>query len=193
MRIKKDDRSAFDALCVEFYPSLVSYAMIVLSEDWAEDVVQDVLFSVWQHRKELSDNGSLSNYLFKSVHNRCLNYMKRHNRSEDFRRWNESRISAMALSSMDYDRNPVIRKLFDKDLRNSINSAIDSLPPRCQEVFRLSYLEDMSNKEISARLEISVSTVENHINSALKQLRRILSTEQMIWISLAVFLNNISY
>lgn len=194
MKIRKGDRSAFDSFCVEHYPALLSYAKVVLSEDWAEDVVQDVLFSVWQRRQDLSDNGSVRNYLFKSVHNRCLNYMKLHNKSEDFRKWNEARISEMALTSMDYEKNPVIRKLYDSDLRKSINAAIGSLPPRCREVFCLSYIEELSNKEISARLGISLSTVENHINYALKHLRRSLDSEYLFcWICLTVFIRNLPF
>ena len=65
----------------------------------------------------------------------------------------------------------MIRSVFDADLRNIISEAIENLSPRCREVFTLSYLENLSNKEISERLGISLSTVENHMYIALKQLR----------------------
>ena len=70
---------------------------------------------------------------------------------------------------------PVIASVFNADLRDIIAEAVGKLSPRCREVFTLSYLESLSNKEISERLGISLSTVENHMYIALKQLRMSLS------------------
>lgn len=52
----------------------------------------------------------------------------------------------------------------------------------------MSYLEDLSNREISERLGISQSTVENHMYSALKQLRRKLSKEQLLLLLALLFM-----
>ena len=73
------------------------------------------------------------------------------------------------------DRNPVIRSIFSADLRDLISDAVSKLSPRCREVFTMSYLDNFSNKEISERLGISLSTVENHMYIALKQLRATLA------------------
>ena len=86
------------------------------------------------------------------------------------------------------DNSPIIRKLYSDDLRASLDVAIESLPPKCREVFRLSYLEDLSNREISERLGISQSTVENHMYAALKQLRRKLSKEQLLLLLALLFM-----
>jgi RNA polymerase sigma-70 factor (ECF subfamily) len=59
-----------------------------------------------------------------------------------------------------------------EDIRDEIKAAIDSLPEKCREVFMLSYIYDLKNKEISEVLGISLSTVENHIYNALKVLRQ---------------------
>ena len=74
----------------------------------------------------------------------------------------------------DPDRNPVILNLFNTDLRSSLSRAIDALPPQRREVFTLSYLNQLTNREIGERLGISLSTVENHMYLALKQLRTVL-------------------
>ena len=65
------------------------------------------------------------------------------------------------------DRSEILRTLYSRDIRPILDNAISKLPPRCREVFLLSYVEHLSNKEISARLGLSLSTVENHIHSAL--------------------------
>jgi RNA polymerase sigma-70 factor (ECF subfamily) len=49
--------------------------------------------------------------------------------------------------------------------------AIATLPPQCAKVFILRKMQDMSQKEIAARLNISVRTVENHVALGLTRCR----------------------
>ena len=65
------------------------------------------------------------------------------------------------------------------------------LPPKCREVFRLSYIEDLSNREIGEQLGISPRTVENHMYAALKQLRRKLSKEQLLLLLSLLFMRGV--
>lgn len=171
-RIRKGDRGAFNQFCKERFPALIAYARLFLSEYWAEDVVQDVFFGVWQNRAKLENDGSdLQSYLIRSVYNRCMNYLKKGKLADSFRNEYEKQISSIVGDYYSPDDNPVIMSIFNADLRNIIEQAISSLPPRCQEVFRMSYLDNLSEKQIAERLGISLSTVENHMYSALKQLR----------------------
>lgn len=176
--IQNGDREAFNDFCKEELPVLMSYARIFLPEEWADDVVQDVLFSFWKNRERLSEGTSARGYLMKSVYNRAMNYLRKENLSRQYKEWNDARIAVLCLEGGDPERNPVIRNLFDKDLRKNLEDAITSLPPKCREVFMMSYIEDLPNKDISARLGISLSTVENHIYSALKQLRVALAKDK---------------
>src|SRR3712207_3061071 len=57
------------------------------------------------------------------------------------------------------------------NLMQIIEQAIDPLPARCQEVFRMSYLQGMHNKEIAQQLNCSQRTIEAHIYKALKLIR----------------------
>ena len=85
-RIREGDRETFNAFCRERYASLIAFARLFLSRingTWADDVVQDVLFGLWQNRASLYDDGSsLQAYLLRSVYHRCLNYLKKERRSE---------------------------------------------------------------------------------------------------------------
>jgi RNA polymerase sigma-70 factor (ECF subfamily) len=58
------------------------------------------------------------------------------------------------------------------ELQNLINKLIAILTPRQQEIFKMSRSMHLSNREIAERLSISEKTVENHINGALKFLRK---------------------
>ena len=170
-RVRKGDRIAFNELYRQYYPSLRSYAELFLDEEESEDVVQDVFLNVWLRKEGLDDSQSLQGYLLRSVYNSSLNILKKKGRSNDYRSVYEQEIEEIGYKYYDPDANDVIRKLYNQDLRTEINAAINSLPARCREVFTLSYLHDMPSKEISLQLGISLSTVDNHIYSALKLLR----------------------
>ncbi len=81
----------------------------------------------------------------------------------------------MAEKYYDPDRNPVIRHLFDQDLREALDKSIEALPDKTGLVFRLSYIEGLSHAQIASRLGISERTVDWHIYSALQSLRTSLS------------------
>lgn len=69
----------------------------------------------------------------------------------------------------------IVQRIEDRELRRGIYRAIQALPDKCREVFKLSYLYDMKNKDIADALGISPRTVEAHIHKALKLLRASLS------------------
>lgn len=174
--IIRGDRKAFDALCRDRYASLISYARLFLDSASSEDVVQDVLFSVWQNRSKLDPNSNLQSYLIRSVYNRCMNVISHSRTVDSYADSYRQRIDEMLSAHLTPDSNPVMLKVFNAELAASLESAISELPPRCAEIFRFRYIENLSGKEISAKLGISVSTVENQINIALKRLRLILAS-----------------
>ena len=192
-KIKDGDREAFDRFCLTLYPAMLSYAKVFLSDEGAEDIVQDVMLGVWRRREILDENYDPRIYIFRSIYNRSLNYLKREQLASDFRSWNERRIAMYEHETLDPDRNPVIRRLLDGDLKDSLLKAIDALPPKRQEIIRMHFVEEIPNKEIAKRLGISLSTVENHINAALKKMRATLSEEEfmllMFLMSSHIFLN----
>ena len=170
-KIKEGDRIAFNELYKQYYLSLRAYAELFLDEEEAEDVVQDVFLNVWIRRETLDGSQSLHGYLLRSVYNTSLNALKKKGHSDKYRSIYECEIEEIVYKYYDPDTNDIIRKLYNQELRADIDAAINSLPARCREVFTLSYLHNMPGKEISLKLGISLSTVENHIHNALKLLR----------------------
>lgn len=170
-RVKKGDKVAFDELYKLHYPALRTYAGMLLRDEEAEDVVQDVFLNVWLRKEGLDDSLSFKSYLFRSVYNTTLNIIKHRRYTDNYRSIYEKGIEEMAYDYYDPDSCDVIRRLYLQDIQADINAAIDSLPPKCRGVFTLSYLHDMPSKEISEKLGISLRTVDNHIYAALKLLR----------------------
>ena len=72
-----------------------------------------------------------------------------------------------------------------KELLERVLGIIDELPDKRREVFRLSFLHDMSNAEIAELLGMPRRTVEGHLYLALKFLRNRISTEELFALMLA--------
>lgn len=175
------ERETFDKFCAAKYPGLVAYAQLCLRDAgpiWAEDVVQDVLYSVWKNRFfirwDSTNGGKIHAYCLRSVFNRCMDYMERRKTRNAFET-EEKIFLEQAEKYYDPDRNPVIRHLFDQDLRATLEQSIENLTDKSREVFRLSYMEGLTHAEIAEKLGISVRTVDGHIYTALKSLRSSLS------------------
>ena len=188
-KISKNDRNAFDELFRRYYPMMISYARLFLKDEWAKDVVQDVFLSVWKNRKSLDPDKPLSKYLLKSVFNRSCTYLKVRKRTQGLSGTPAMAIDEMGSSYYNPDKNTIIQNLYQADMRKRLNEALDTLTPKCREVCSLSYVDDLSNKEIAEKLGISVRTVESHLYSALKQLRMKLSSEQVFLLFLILFGN----
>lgn len=168
----KGDKKSFDSLFKRFYPRLTAYACLFLEPQAAEDMVQDLFVYLWEHSGKINIHTSLDAYLFKAIHQRCLNQIKQRKTHSYHHKLIEDYLAEFEAQLFDPDTNESIRKLFMEELKEEINFAIDSLPEKCREVFMLSYIYDLKNKEISEVLGISPSTVENHIYNALKVLRK---------------------
>ena len=175
VRISRSDRAAFDEMYRMYYPLLVNYASLMVSRETAKDIVHDVFFRLWTGRESLlpqsvTGGGNIRSFLLRSTYNACISVIRKH-----LSRINHGRLVMGDIeeyySFYDSDRNDILQKLYSRDIRESLDTAIDSLPPRCREIFLMNYVENLSAREIGERLGISVSTVENQIHTALVRLR----------------------
>lgn len=173
-RISRSDRKAFEELYRKFYALLVNYASLMVSREVAKDIVQDVFFKLWLSRKgllpESSGGGNIRNFLLRCTYNAVISVIRKQFSGLNHR-------NAIVRETEEYyrlydvDRSDILRKLYGRDIREYLDKAIAKLPARCREVFLLSYVENLTEKEISERLGLSQSTVENHIHNALVRLR----------------------
>ncbi len=158
------DHSAFESLFREYFPFLVSFARkYVQDEEVRKDIVHNVFLNLWQKRDELDMGQTLKPYLFRSVHNRCLNHIRDHKKIIHHDLPQEEN---QVMSYLESDQ-----QVQQSELEMKIKQVIDGLPDRCREIFVLSRFEEKKYAEIAEMLNISVKAVESQMSKALKVLR----------------------
>ena len=157
----------FEKLYKRFQPSLVNYAIYLTrsSEDSIE-LVNDVFLSVWNKRNRLKLDSSLKTYLYTAVKNRCINYIKKHKL--------EIVLNEQLDMLSDFKAD---QSLLEKEQHIIIQQIMNGLPSKCKQVFAMSRIDQLSNKEIASLLDISIKTVEAQITKALKIFKKKLRYE----------------
>ncbi|MVM37325.1 RNA polymerase sigma-70 factor [Spirosoma sp. HMF3257] len=166
--IRDGNERAFESVFRQYYAPLCRYARQFLPDsDEAEEEVQAMFLVVWEKRDELYISVSLKSYLYRAVHNRCLNRIKHASVRDEHREHTRYLGEASVESPM--------QMLLGDELSVLVQRAIQKLPEQCRLAFTLSRFEELKYSEIADQLGISIKTVENQIGKALRILRAELS------------------
>jgi RNA polymerase sigma-70 factor (family 1) len=178
--IREGNERVFENVFREHYKALCQYAFTLLRDrDDAEEEVQALFLAFWERRETLLISTSLKAYLFRSVHNRCLNRIKHLSIRDEHRQHVTYMGEDSTLSPID--------TLAGQELSERIDDAMKQLPEQCRRVFYLSRFEELRYSEIADRLGISIKTVENQIGKALRILRMELADFLGLWLLVEAF------
>ena len=161
--IRKGEEKVYRELFRTYYRPLVVFAMDYVHDlDSAREIVQVLFVHLYERREKLEIRSSLRSYLYRSVRNRCLNHMS----------GKESRnIPLEAHIDTPSPGDTIEEEIQGKEMEHRIFRAVESLPPKCREVFIMSRVKGLDNTTIAAHLQISKRTVETQISKALRLLR----------------------
>jgi len=166
-QIKANDQAAFQYVFRRYYQELCNFALSYLKVETAsEEVVQEMFISIWEKRQKLKIQSSLKAYLFVSIKNRSLNYLNSKATQVSKKSHSTSAEDAIQISD-----NSIDETLKDAELQTLVSQAIQSLPARCQEIFKLNRLEGLSYQQVADHLNLSKKTVEAQMGIAFKKLR----------------------
>jgi len=164
-RIQKGDLKEFERLFRELYSPLCFYANKYLQDkDKAEEIVQDIFYGIWKKRAKLSIKVSFKSYLYKAVHNNCLQLIQHHAVEDKYKQYVKNEVSH-------FQSDPV-KEMELQEMNEVVEQTLDSLPERCKEIFSLSRFEGLKYREIAEKLKISTKTVEANMGKALQAFRK---------------------
>lgn len=180
--IVQRDKRAFEVFYKKYYQQLFAVAYrYVDNTQIAEEIVHDVFITIWNKAEQLNIQYSMKSYLFKSVVNTSLNFLKKeksdHAKQEAYRSVQEE-----ATTDDDFvDADEILLK--------NLEHALGMLPEKCRQVMYLSRFGKLKQQEIAMQMDISVKTVKNHLTYGFHKLREHLEKHKQVIITLIMLTN----
>ena len=170
------DKEQFEMLFKTHFSHLTNFAnQFVQDPDASQEIVQKVFITLWEKREHVDPQLSIKSYLFTSVRNRCLNYLR------DQKKY-KSKVLDLECAEFELATEEPFSDL--DGLKKQLEAALERLPDKCREVFEMSRFRQMKYKEIAEELEISQKTVEAHMRKAMQVMREVLKSFSWVFILL---------
>jgi RNA polymerase sigma-70 factor (ECF subfamily) len=163
-RTRRGDEVAFEQLVLRHQRYAFNLAYRVLGDyAEAEDVTQEAFVRVWRGLSGFRGQARFTTWLYRIVHNLCLN------RLPGLRR---ELLQTEPLEEVLADSDPSPADLFDvREQMAFLHAQLDRLPEKYRLVLTLRYLQHLSYDEIATALEVPMGTVKTHIHRARQLLR----------------------
>ncbi|MGL4228945.1 MAG: RNA polymerase sigma factor [Tannerellaceae bacterium] len=158
----KDDQKAFEALYGLLYPVVYRFVRYFVQEEDAKEIVSEVFFKIWKNRERIGKIDNKISYVYRIAKNECYDFINKNK----------------AYETIDYDDMPVSFSLRNEESDDSLvesemmdvfYKAVDQLPERCKLIFLMVRVDQLKYKEVAEILSISVGTIEQQMNIAIKR------------------------
>lgn len=162
-------RKKFEEIFIQYFPKVRTFAAILLkSEQEAEDVAQDIFVKLWE-QPELWEGDLVRNYLYAMVKNHIFNRIKRKNIEY---KYINSQLNLHSLEEITEFKDP-LNEIYLEELQLLLKLSLEQLPDKRRQIFEMSRFQHLSNNEIAEKMNLSVRTVEQHIYLVLKELKKL--------------------
>jgi len=163
LQLKEGNKEAFTSIYKKYWKEVYNFTRLYIkSVADSEEIVQDVFVKVWETHNKINEAESFQGLLFIITRNIIFN-KQRDSLNKTF--LNYTILNAFVVE------NQVDEEIDAGLLKEYIQTLLNQLTPRQQEIFFLSRNQHLSYKQIAQHLNIKEKTVERHINDALRHLR----------------------
>lgn len=163
--------SAFTEIFYHYTQRLYSFILIkTKSEDLTEEIIQEVFIKIWDKREKFSEVENFESYLYTLASNKIYDFYRK--------MASEDKLKKMVFQSMKDYSNITTETLDLKYSQEELTKALDRLPPQQKKIFLLSRQQGLNHMEIAEQLQISPSTVNNHLTVALRSLKNYIQSTQ---------------
>lgn len=165
-RFEARDIAAFEKFYKHYYKKLYITAYRYTREhEQSEEIVHDLFLKIWAKGPQLKIT-SLDSYLYRSVINSSLNFIKKQKRSAE--KHENFIVGFEETETLSDDQEKL------EDRLKLIEKALCQLPPQCKKVMIMSKYDKYKQQDIADSLDISIKTVKNHITYGYKKIREFL-------------------
>jgi RNA polymerase sigma-19 factor, ECF subfamily len=180
LKVAEGNREAFTCLYSHYLPAVYKYLLpLVGSKEDTEEMLQEIFVRIWQKRELCATIQCFQAYLFKMARNEFLNYLRAIRAKDEL----TTRMAAITShSTTDADHKVLYNQFY-----TIAQVAIDKLPEKRKEIFRLSTEEGLSLDEIAERSGISKSVVKKQLYAASAYVRQYIDQHVTLTAMLLIF------
>ena len=165
VQFNQGDTEAFTAIYNKYFSTLYYFVKRFVPErEDAEDITADVFVKLWSLRANLNSIKNIEAFLYITGRNACLDFL-RHIQRRGMRQ--KELLHALLQEKEEGQLTEDVKTLVLK----AIYEEIEKLPRSCRAVFKMAYLDGLSNGQIAEALSINNQSVRNHKLRAVKILR----------------------
>lgn len=158
----KGDELAFKSVVDNYFHQLHAFSLqMIRNPEDAEELVMNAFLKLWQHKHRIIYVSRPDEYLFGILRREIVAHARK-------RILITEPIETIDAAELGMVAHPEFTL---QEIRSKYQSALNKLTPRQRTVFQLSREQDMTQKEIADSTGLSINTVGNHMNAALKIFR----------------------
>lgn len=162
-RIREGDHEAFRTFFEQYHGQVLGYLRRRgLPDEVAADLTQQAFITIWDNRAQIDPAKSLRAYLYRIGYTRSLNY---------------TRDTQKFMADVDLTQIPIAQssnpeeEASYEDAQVMLRKAIEALPEKRRQVFEMCFISELTYREVSEMLDISIKTVESQMMHALRHIR----------------------
>jgi RNA polymerase sigma-70 factor (ECF subfamily) len=172
---QRGDALAFNRLVLKWERSIYNLALRMLQDpEEAAEMAQEVFMTAYQNIRKFRQDAKFSTWIYRIAVNRCISRMRKrppgiHYSLDD----RDSRVDVRReLSSAHSHEGDLLRR----ERRSQVQQALRALSPEQKTVVELKFFQDLTFEEISAVVQVPLSTVKSRLYAGLESLKLRLGT-----------------
>lgn len=168
-RVAARDQGAMRTMYQRYARPIYSLAYHILQNDTlAEEVTQDALLKVWEHKTAWDPaKGTLKSWLLGITHFTAIDRLRSEHR--------QPALHGTSIEEMDEGAGPLPRSHSDGFWQDQIalRLLLSQLPEEQASLIQLAFFQGMSHSQIAASTRLPLGTVKTRLRSGLQRLREL--------------------
>lgn len=167
--LAKGSVDAFRAFYDRYHhPVYANILKIVRQPEYSEDILQEVFVALWENRFKVKSDQSIGGWLFVVSFNKATTFLKKKLKEsldyvENYGDY-EHILPEEALNEEQYTSQLMI-----------VEEAVNALPTRKQQVFKLCRFEGKEKEEVASMMGISTESVKDYLKQSNRAIKDYIS------------------
>ncbi len=174
IQFKQGNPNAFNILVKDNLKSVLNFVYrYIYDTELAEDITQEVFIKVWKNISKFDTSKNFKPWLFKIARNTALDFIKKR-KLIPFSSFENDNEENHFINNLEDQSKTLLEEINLQEQKEFLNDFLQELKPNQQLVFFLYYYEELTFKEISETLSISINTIKSRHLRGLEKLKAIM-------------------